>query len=274
MESSYIDIHSHLNASDFDQDREVVIAQMKAANVSTITVGTDMATSRQAIKIAGMGEGLWATVGIHPTETLPTKEEWKELEKMATEPKVVAIGECGLDYFERITKGELLEVSENTKINKEQQKDLFIRQVALAIEIDKPLMLHCRPSTGSQDAYLEVLEILRTYRLVAPNLRGNAHFFAGNLDTAKQFTELGFTVSFTGVITFVRDYDDVIKNIPLEMIMVETDAPFVSPVPYRGKRNEPTYVVEVIKKIAEIKNQPLATVVQAVLATAHRSFQL
>ena len=165
-------------------------------------------------------------------------------------PKVVGIGECGLDYY-RLDSDSI-----------EKQKEAFIAQIELANEFNKPLMLHIR------QAYQDALAILKEHTKV----KGNIHFFAGSLEEAKAFIELGFTLSFTGVITFTHDYDEVIKNIPLEMIMSETDAPYVAPVPYRGKRNEPVYVSEVVKRIAEIKNLPESEVAEAIISNARRVY--
>ena len=131
-------------------------------------------------------------------------------------------------------------------------------------------MLHIRNNSkdSSLNAYQDVLEILKEF----PGVKGDVHFFAGTLEDAKAFLDLGFSLSFTGVITFTHDYDEVIKNIPLDMIMSETDAPYMAPVPYRGKRNEPSYVKEIVKKIAEIKNQPEEEVARAIIANAKRVF--
>src|SRR3989344_450045 len=141
-------------------------------------------------------------------------------------------------------------------IDYDRQKKLFLDQVKFALVHNKPIMIHAR---NAYEELLEILEPLKEIKLplgsLASKLRGNVHFFAGNVEVAKRFFEIGFTVSFTGVITFVRDYDEVIKSTPLNMIMSETDSPYVTPTPYRGKRNEPSYVSEVVKKIAEIREE-------------------
>ena len=133
-------------------------------------------------------------------------------------------------------------------------------------------MLHIRnnPKDKKIDAYVDVLEILKKYSKV----KGNVHFFAGSIENAKDFLNYGFTLSFTGVITFTHDYDEIIKNTPLDMIMSETDSPYVAPVPYRGKRNEPSYVKEVVKKIALIKNLPEEEITKAIIANAKRVFRI
>jgi TatD DNase family protein len=263
----YIDIHSHLNFPDYDTDREAVLARMEETETGTIVVGTDFESSKRAVELAEQHENIWACIGVHPVDNpkeqfntpLPTLpllrggQGWGELVK---HPKVVAIGECGLDFF-HVNKNE----------DFERQKNLFLKQVNFAIEHKKPLMIH------SRDAYEELLEILEPLkREHAGALRGDVHFFAGDLKTAKRFWEIGFSTSFTGVITFARNYDEVIRHAPLEMLMSETDAPFVTPAPYRGKKNEPSYVSEVVKKIAEIRGQELETVRTALLDNACRVF--
>jgi TatD DNase family protein len=138
---------------------------------------------------------------------------------------------------------------------KNLQKEIFIQQIDLAIEKNLPLILHIRPQKGAMDAYEDVLEILEARR--SENIRGDVHFFVGTPDIGKRFLDLGFYVSFTGVITFARDYDEVIRMAPIDKILTETDAPFVTPVPYRGEVCQPWMVEEVVKKIAEIKDLDL-----------------
>ncbi len=256
----YIDIHSHLNFPNFDIDRDEVIAKLKEQKISTITVGTSVADSKSAIQLAEKHDHLFATVGIHPThEWNPT--DFIELDALAAHPKVVAIGECGLDFFRSGADEE----------SKKQQGILFANQIEIALRHDKPLMIHCR------NAYEECLQVLSAYRTdhkLGDRLRGNIHFFAGNWEVAQKFFALGFSVSFDGPITFARDYDEVIKKAPLEMLMAETDAPFAAPVPYRGKRNEPAYVKEVVRKIAEIRGENFETVQRAMVENALRIFGL
>ncbi|MDO8659266.1 MAG: TatD family hydrolase [Candidatus Parcubacteria bacterium] len=294
MIPKYIDIHSHVNFKIFDADRDVVIRRALDNDTWIINVGTQIDTSRQAVKIANQyPEGVYAIIGLHPVHTdasfhdedelgeggkeftsrgeIFDKELYRELLK---DPKVIGIGECGLDYYH---------LDEQSI---EKQKKMFIEQIELANEFDKPLMLHIRNNEkkihptptgvgaplneGNLNAYTDSLELLKKYAKV----KGDVHFFAGNWEEAKAFLDFGFTLSFTGVITFTHDYDEVIKNTPLDMIMSETDAPYVSPVPYRGKRNEPMYVSEVTKKIAQIKNLPEEEVAKAIVANALRVFKI
>jgi TatD DNase family protein len=280
MTPKYIDIHTHVNFKAFDEDRDAVIARALESGTWMINVGTQVNTSRSAIELAHKyNEGVYAIIGLHPIHTGASFHDKQELgeeggeftsrgesfdkniyREFLKDPKVVAIGECGLDYYhlneESITK----------------QKEAFIAQIEIANEFDKPLMLHIRnnPKDKTHDAYLDSLELLKQYAKV----KGDVHFFAGSSDTAKAFLDFGFTLSFTGVVTFTHDYDEVIRNTPLDMIMSETDAPYVAPVPYRGKRNEPSYVKEVVKKIAEIKNLPEDEVAEAIIANAKRLFKI
>ncbi|MBX4200174.1 TatD family hydrolase [Candidatus Parcubacteria bacterium] len=254
----YIDIHSHLNfPGKYEDDWEEVIERLRETETSTIVVGTDLLTSKKAVEIAEKYENIYACIGVHPVDDPNKTFNEKEFEDILG-PKVVAVGECGLDFFH---------VDKEKDFNR--QKKLFLDQIYFALNHDRPLMIH------SRDAYLDLLEILEPLKVEhGDKLRGDIHFYAGDLETAKRFWNIGFTTSFTGVITFTRDYDEIIKNAPIEMIQAETDAPFVSPLPYRGKRNEPSYVVEVVKKIAEIRGEDLEMVEKALISNAKRLFSL
>lgn len=229
----YFDVHSHLNASQYDEDREEVVGRMRETDTHTIVVGTDFESSKKAVELAEKYPEIYATIGIHPTDKLESFEADK-FESLIQNPKVVAIGECGLDFYHAKKEADF-----------ERQKDLFLAQIEFAKKYDKPLMIHAR------NAYEELFEILKEFK----GLCGNIHFFAGSWEIAQKFLNLGLTLSFTGVITFTSDYDEVVKNMPMDKILSETDAPYVAPVPYRGERNEPVYVIEVVKRIAEIRNE-------------------
>jgi TatD DNase family protein len=251
----YFDIHSHLQFDDFDTDRELVVKRAQDAEVGIINVGTNIETSKQAIALAEENEGMYAIVGLHPT--YDEVFDYEEMKSLAIHPKVVAIGECGIDLFHE------------TGISLDKQRNIFEKHLMIAQEVGKPVMLHIR-SGKVQSAYIEAIEIIKKF----PEVKGNVHFFAGSLDEAKQFVELGYTISFTGAITYNKSesYAEVIKEIPLDMIMAETDCPYVAPVPYRGKRNEPSYVIEVYKKIAEIKGLTLEQVAEQMRENVKRVF--
>ena len=268
----YIDIHCHLDREDYGTDFEEVLARMKEKRIGAIAIGADFPSSKKAVAIAEQNENIWACIGIHPgyvSEAFPlaarVEDELLGLEELIKSPKVVGVGECGLDWF------RLDLASAKTVANK--QKELFEKQIEFAIKHNKPLMLHIRATQNSFDAYKDVLEILNHYKKEAGGkLRGNVHFFAGDVEIAKKFLDLNFTLSFAGVITFIRDYDEVIKYVPQERLMYETDAPFVAPVPFRGQRNEPSFVIEIIKKLAEIRGEDFDSLNSAILANAKRVF--
>jgi TatD DNase family protein len=267
----YFDAHTHVNFVAYNDDRDEVIARAKEAGVAMNVVGTQADTSREAVALAEKYDHIYATIGLHPIHTSKSYHDEKELgeggkeftsrgekfdasvyESMGKSDRVIAIGECGLDYFR---------VEESTK---DLQIKAFIEHIELANTLKKPLMLHIR------NAYADALEVLKAHT----NVLGDVHFFAGDWATAKKFLDLGFTLSFTGVVTFTHDYDEVIKNAPLDMLLSETDAPYVTPAPHRGKRNESAYVPYVVKAIAGIRGEDEEIVRTQLLANAARVFSI
>lgn len=265
----YFDAHTHVNFVAYNDDREATILRAKDASVGMNVVGTQLDTSKTAVELAEKYDNVFATIGLHPIHTSKSYHDIQELgeggkefasrgevfdraayEALGKNPRVIAIGECGLDYFR-------LEAD-----TKDVQKEAFMQHIELANSLQKPLMLHIR------NAYEDSLEIIKAHAKV----QGDVHFFAGDWNIAKQFIELGFTLSFTGVITFTHDYDEVIRNAPLDMLLSETDAPYVTPEPYRGKRNEPAYVEYVVRKIADIRGESPETVQEQLIANAQRVF--
>ena len=281
----YIDIHCHVNFKLFDGDREEVIRRALDNDTWLFNVGTQVDTSKKAVELAHKyPEGVYAVIGLHPIHTDKSFHDKDELgeegaeftsrgeefdkdiyRKLLEDPKTVALGECGLDYFHM----------DEESIKK--QKEALIAQIELANEVGKPLIIHVRNNydDAERNAYKDIFEILKTHAKV----KGVIHFFEGDLEDAKNFISLGFYISFTGAITYPPrkngrncDYEDIIKNIPLGMILSDTDSPYVAPMPHRGKRNEPSYVREIVKKIAEIKNLPESEVAQAIVANAKKLF--
>jgi TatD DNase family protein len=267
----YIDIHAHTNFAAYDADRDLVIRRALDSGVAIVNVGTQKDTSRLAVELAQKYDGVFATVALHPVHTSKSFHDEKELgpggktftsrgevfdvaiyRYMASDPKVVAIGECGLDYYH---------MDDETK---KVQQDVFRAHIELANELEKPLMLHIR------NAYADAYQIFKAHAKV----HGHLHFFAGTWQEAKLFLDLGCTFSFTGVITFARNYDEVVRGLPLDRIMAETDCPYVAPAPYRGRRNEPAYVVEVVKAIADIRGEDFEKVREAMVENALRVFGL
>lgn len=262
----YIDSHTHLQFPQYDKDRDDVIRRALENGVRLINVGTDKEMSEKAVKLTEKVDEFFAAVGLHPTD-IEEDFDYNFYKKLAGRPKVVAVGECGLDYC-RLPNGEA--GISNLKFQISKQKEVFQKHIELAKEVGKPLMVHCRPRAGTEDAYNDLYEMLKGR---VGNLKGAViHFFVGNPDTAKKFLGLGCYFTFGGVITFTRDYDEVVKTIPLDRILLETDAPFVAPEPHRGKRNEPAYVVEVYKKMAELKNIPLEDLKKQVWENNQKAF--
>lgn len=277
MHYALFDIHAHLHDKAYDDDRDIILKETKEYGLGMITVGTDQEESTQALKLAHGHPHVYATVGLHPADNVNEKFDKNFYTKLALDEKVIALGECGLDYhyidtfFQR--DKESGKVTWTKEEEKERQKDIFKEQVLLAVEVNKPLMLHGRPAKGSMDAYEDMLEILEEAKKKHGTLvRGNAHFFVGTIDIAERFVQLGFTMSFSGVITFTKDYDDVVRYLPITMIQAETDSPYATPAPFRGKRNSPMYVQEVIARIAVLRSQPFEEVRIQLLENTKRIF--
>ncbi len=258
----YIDTHSHPHFPHYDADRDAMLARMRAARVGTIAVGTSFETSRGAVAIANEHSDIWATIGVHPNDT---GESFDAIVFAALlNDRVVGIGECGLDYFRS-----------NAETEGARQKENFAAQIAFAVEHDLPLMLHVRPSKGSTDAHDDALEMLKSAQAThGARVRGNAHFFTGPLETAQRYWDLGFTTAFPGVITFAPEVQEVFKAAPLDMILSETDAPYASPLPHRGQRNEPAFVVRIVEAIANLKGMEHEVVREKLIENAHRVFGL
>lgn len=237
-----IDVHSHLQFSAFEVDREEIIKKAFEAGIGIINAGTNKENSLAAVELAKKySQNLWAAIGRHPTE----KEnfDYEFYKNLAKDKKVVAIGECGLDYYRIEDRG--LRIEKKIKI---KQQEIFIKHIKLANEVGKPLMIHCR------EAFDDLIKILNSQSSILNPFPGVLHFFTGSLKDAKKLLEMGFYFTFGGLITFNRDFDEIIRFIPLERILLETDAPYVAPVSYRGKRNEPVYIIETAQKMAKIKN--------------------
>jgi len=261
----YIDVHTHVNLNAFADDFEIVALRTQTEGVAYINVGTGKETSARAVEL--LSNGVYATVGLHPVRagshhdddgTAPEIFDRVYYEALAKNENVVAIGECGFDYY-RVDKD-----------TKEKQEEAFIEQIQLANDLNKPIMLHVRDIKGSMGAYEDALKVLKAHAKVL----GNVHFFAGTYEIAKQFWDVGYTTSFTGVITFADQYDEIIKNAPLSMLHAETDAPYVAPKPFRGSRNEPLHVREVYARIAELRNEDLEKIRLQLLENAQRLFRI
>lgn len=266
MEFKYIDTHAHLNLSAFSDDVHAVIEKCREEAVGVINIGTKESTSARAVELALAQDTLFAMVGLHPIQTVPQIHDENEIGEggapfvskgetfnidfyknlvTTSQGKVVGIGECGFDYYH--TSPDTYAV----------QEEAFIAQIKLANELKLPLMIHTRgPRPGEasptgRSVYADVQAVLRQYATVPFNV----HFYAGTYEEAKAFFDIGGTISFTGVITFAKVYEDIIRAVPLDLIHAETDCPYVAPIPHRGKRCEPWMVIEVYKKIAQIRGE-------------------
>lgn len=262
-----LDSHCHPQFPQYEKDREEMIKRTLETGVSMICVGTDLETSKQGIELAQKHEGIWATVGLHPNDGvsdlgfLPVRQAGRisDFRQLLDNPKVVAIGEVGLDYY-RTPEPE----------KQKKQKEVFEQFIDLAQKTKKPMILHFRDSSkgSSGRVHKDALEIL------PKDIAGVSHSFTGNLEEAKEYLDRGMYLGFNGIITFARQYDEVVKYVPLENILLETDAPYLTPEPYRGQRNEPVYVIEVAKKVADLKNIPLEKIVEQTTESCKKLFKI
>ncbi|MES2006816.1 MAG: TatD family hydrolase [Patescibacteria group bacterium] len=271
------DAHCHLQMPQFDADRDEVIARMKEKGMGGVIPGVDFATSVAAIQLAEKHDFLWAAVGLHPNDN-PTEEfDTEKFLEIAKHPKVVAIGECGLDYFS-LARGRDGQGSGGTPEEQKAQKKRFEVQIELALTVKKPLIIHCRDSkqriANTKSAHDDMLEILADYMGNHKNLQVIIHFATLSGEQAQKYIDLGCYLSFPGPITYTDMYDESIRIAPLDRILSETDSPFAAPVPNRGKRNEPAYVEDVVKKMAQIKGISAETLAAQIVENAHQVFAL
>ena len=250
----YFDFHCHIHIEKFADDVGEVLARMREHKVGTIVVGTDEKESKNAVAFAKKHDGVFATVGLHPTDNKDETFDESFYADLISDEKVVMVGECGLDYFHQKDESE-----------QARQRKGFEKQIDFAVHHAKPMMLHIR------DAHKDGLDILRSKKKeYGDKLQGNVHFFTAGPDIAKQYYELDFTTSFPGVITFTHDYDETVKYAPKDMILSETDSPYAAPVPHRGKRCEPVFVIDVVKKMAELRGEDVEILKKQLIANTFR----
>lgn len=253
-----IDAHTHVQLKQFNPDRDEVIRRALENDTWMINVGTTRKDSQAAIDLCETHpEGVFATIGQHPDEREIFDYDWYV--RAGKHEKVVAIGECGLDYY-RVEPHLFSE-------ERERQIELFRQHIELAKELEKPLMIHCREAFSDMKSVMK-----KEIADLAPEVPAILHFYTGTKDDAKIFLDMGFMFTFGGLITFNREFDEILKYIPKERILVETDAPFVAPDPYRGKRNEPSYVIEVAKALAEIRKAPFEDVCRQTVQNTRSAF--
>lgn len=278
-----IDTHAHVNFSAYKNDADEVIKHSLDNDVWMILVGSELKTSQRALEYANRYErGVYATVGIHPIHlesglaedsdqdySFKTKGEdfnYDNYEKLAKFEKVVAIGEIGLDYYHIDSR--------DPEPAKKKQKKVFIEQLLLARDLDIPVIIHCR------QAHDDMLRILKDFKqehkdsIPSDRPWGVMHCFSGDEDLAWQYFSLGMLISFTGIVTFSKQWDNLIRKVPFEKFMLETDCPYMTPEPFRGKRNEPVLVKYVADRIAEIKNLSTEKVAEITTKNARNLFRI
>jgi TatD DNase family protein len=258
-----IDTHVHLDFGQFDDDRDAVLTRAWQSGVGAmVTVGTNLETGRAAVALAEKHEQIFATVGFHPHDAKTADAAaLAELRELAHHPQVVAIGEIGLDFYRNYSP-------------RDAQRRAFQEQLHIATELSKPVVIHDR------DAHADTMNVLQAWaagcRSLPADRRGVFHCFSGDLALAEAAIELGFYIGVDGPITYhnARKLPAIVKALPLDRLLVETDAPFLTPHPHRGQRNEPAYVRLVAEKIAGLKNRTLEEIAQATTANAVALFQL
>ena len=251
----WIDSHAHLDDRAFDKDRAAVITRCAEASIGILAVGSSLRSSRESIQLARRHRNMWATVGVHPHNAKTVDPAaLSELRDMARDDLVVGIGEIGLDYYRDLSP-------------RDQQRDAFKRQLELAIELELPICLHNREST---DDFLAILSE------TSASHRGVVHSFLGDGALAEQFLALGLHLGIGGPLTFPKNYvlRETVKRVPMDRILLETDCPYLTPVPYRGRRNEPIYVQYVAEEIAGLKGTSPEAVAEQAVANTQRLFGL
>ena len=249
------DTHAHYDGEKFDDDRGELLAKVREAGVELIVdPASDIASAKKARDIAHEHDFVWFAAGVHPHEAGEAAEDYpEEIRALAADPKCVAVGEIGLDYHYDFSPRDV-------------QRRVYARQLALARELDKPVIIHER------EAVADNLDILKAH----PGARGVVHCYSGSWETAKLLLNMGFYLGFTGVVTFknARRVLEVVEKMPLERMVIETDSPYMAPVPHRGERNSSLFVHLVAEKIAEIRGMEVADVARITLENGKRPFRL
>jgi len=240
----FVDSHAHLEGHRYDTDREQVISRAREGGIETIVaigIGDGPVNFDCGILLAEKYEFVYATIGIHPHEAkLADQAAFDRMEQLAKRPKVIAWGEIGLDYYYDHSPREL-------------QQQVFLKQMELARAANLPIVIHCRPSDNSENAWDDCLRLISEQWLPS-GLGGVMHCFTGNAEQAKRSLDMGFMISFAGNVTFpkAQQIRDAARMVPMDRMLIETDSPFLAPIPYRGKRNEPMFVKEVARQIGEL----------------------
>ncbi|MGA9508897.1 MAG: TatD family hydrolase [Candidatus Sulfotelmatobacter sp.] len=262
----FVDSHAHLDGERFDSDREQVIARAREAGVQTIVAignGDGPQDVDCGIRLAEKYDFIYATLGIHPHEArLADEAAYQNMERLARHPKVIAWGEIGLDYFYDHSPRDV-------------QKTVFLRQMELGAAAKLPIVIHCRPSEATDDAWDDCLTLMREH-WPANGLGGILHCFTGNWSQAKSALDMGFMISFAGNLTFLKAQQirDAALQVPLERMLIETDSPYLAPVPHRGKRNEPAFVKYTAQKLAELRGSTAEEIGRQTSSNFYKFFKL
>lgn len=262
----FVDSHAHLDGKQFDSDREQVIARAREAGVRTMVAignGDGPPHLDAGIQLAEKHPFMYATVGIHPHEaSLASDHAFAELERLARHPKVIAWGEIGLDYYYDHSP-------------RDSQKKVFLQQMELAAAAKLPIVIHCRPSDNSDNAWQDCLGLLQQ-QWAPKGIGGILHCFTGEAAHARRALDMGFMISFAGNLTFPRAQQirDAALEVPLDRILIETDSPYLAPVPHRGKRNEPAFVKETARKLGELRSLSIDTIGQQTARNFYNFFKL
>ena len=271
----YVDSHAHLEGSKFDSDREQALARARAAGIEAlVAIGNGngpaeadcalrLAEQFDPLPVAGKYPRIFATIGVHPHEArLATGGDFAQLAAWAANPRAIAWGEIGLDYFYDHSPRDV-------------QHKVFVRQMELAAEAKLPIVIHCRPSDGKQDAWDDCLRLVRQH-FSPSGMGGILHCFTGEMEHARAALELGFLVSFAGNVSYPKALSirRAAAEVPLERMLIETDSPYLAPVPHRGKRNEPAFVAETARHVAELRGTSAEEIGRATTANFYRFFKL
>lgn len=256
-----IDSHCHSQFPQYDTDRKEVINRALDAGIQMICVGTDLDMSRKAVALAEEYEGIWASVGLHPNDESGENDDFDAYQSLATHSKVVAIGEIGLDYY-RTTE----------PAKKESQRLRFKWQLELARTVGKPVIIHCRDAAAQSAIGVGVHDDMQ--QLLSDEVRGVMHSFNGSLELASIYIKKGLYIGLNAIVTFSKQYEEMVRSIPLDKILLETDAPYLAPAPYRGKRNEPVYILETAKVIAKIRGLGLGDLLAQTAINSRKLFNI
>jgi TatD DNase family protein len=262
----FVDSHAHLDGERFDSDRAQVIARAREAGVQTIVAIGNGAGPQDVdcgIRLAEKFDFIYATLGIHPHEArLADDAAYQNMERLAEHPKVIAWGEIGLDYFYDYSPRDV-------------QKTVFIRQMELAAGAKLPIVIHCRPSEASENAWDDCLKLIREH-WAPKGLGGILHCFTGNWEQAKNALDMGFVISFAGNLTFpkAQPIRDAALQVPMDRMLIETDSPYLAPVPHRGKRNEPAFVQHTAQKLAGLRGSTTEEIGRQTSSNFYKFFKL